>query len=45
MNLYPPEEAINRINQGNDEVFKLTVYPDGYVNMWKMITVDSLESF
>ncbi|NMF86481.1 histidine phosphatase family protein [Nodosilinea sp. P-1105] len=41
----PPEEAIGRISQGNDEVFKLTVYPDGYVNMWKMITVDTLEDF
>jgi len=41
----PPEQAIARIRQGNDEVIKLTVYPSGHVNMWKMITRQTIDEF
>jgi len=32
-----PERAIDEIRQGNDEVYKLTVRPDGAVTIWKLI--------
>ena len=39
----PPERAINEIRQGNDEAYKLTVFPGGEVSMWKLIPEDRLE--
>jgi broad specificity phosphatase PhoE len=39
----PPERAISEIRQGNDEVYKLTVSPEGAVTMWKLIPEDRLE--
>lgn len=39
----PPERAIAEIRQGNDEVYKLTVFPDGHTTIWKLIPVDRLD--
>ena len=39
----PPERAIAEIRQGNDEVYKLIVSPEGTVNIWKLIPEDRLE--
>ena len=39
----PPERAIAEIRQGNDEVYKLTVFPDGAFTIWKLILEDRLE--
>ncbi len=39
----PPERAISEIRQGNDEVYKLTVSPEGAVTIWKLIPEDRLE--
>lgn len=39
----PPERAIAEIRQGNDEVYKLTVSPEGAVTIWKLIPEDRLE--
>jgi len=39
----PPERAINEIRQGNDEVYKLTVFPNGAVTIWKLIPENRLE--
>ena len=39
----PPERAIAEIRQGNDEVYKLMVFPDRAVTIWKLIPEDRLE--
>jgi len=39
----PPERAIAEIRQGNDEVYKLTLSPEGAVTIWKLIPEDRLE--
>ena len=38
-----PERAIAEIRQGNDEVYKLRVYPDGATEIWKLIPPDRLD--
>lgn len=39
----PPERAIAEIRQGNDEVYKLVVSPEGTVSIWKLIPVTALD--
>lgn len=39
----PPERAITEIRQGNDEVYKLIVSPNGNVAIWKLIPAGKLE--
>ncbi|WP_167549477.1 histidine phosphatase family protein [Thioalkalivibrio sp. ALJ1] len=40
-----PVKAIEEIRQGNDEVIKLKVFPNGHVSMWKMVQEHELEMF
>jgi len=37
-----PQKAIAEIRQGNDEVYKLRVFPDGHVSIWKLVPEDRL---
>ncbi len=34
-----PGRALAEIRQGNDEVFKITVYSDGHAMVWKMVDI------